>query len=188
MRFLPNGQPSSAGLRRRDAVTAILSLCLASCASTHVSGPPSAGAAAPLPSERLQASVEYSGNPDYLPRMLQGNGAGEARTPVFFRYAYDVSYDVPTESGLNVFNPLLIVGVPKSTDVVVVKGVLEVLKPGTVLKRYEHRLVLDKSKTLFSEGETLSEIRRKGLLLVRDHIDEQLVADDSFLRAAIADK
>jgi hypothetical protein len=42
-------------------------------------------------------------------------------------------------------------------------------------------VVLKKDKTVFSEGETLTEMRKKGLLLVRDQIDLQLVEDQQIL-------
>jgi hypothetical protein len=70
---------------------------------------------------------------------------------------------------------------PKGTDAVVVAGVLEIVKDGALLKRYEKSVVLKKDKTVFSEGETLTEMRKKGLLLVRDQIDLQLVEDQQIL-------
>jgi hypothetical protein len=42
--------------------------------------------------------------------------------------------------------------------------------------------MLDKTRTIFSEGETLSEIRKRGLLAVRDSIEAQMYADQDMLR------
>lgn len=169
----------------RTILFAALGLALAGCAATRVSE----SGIAPVNAERVakyRAGVEYAGNPDYLPRTIQADASASRR--VVFRYAHDVAYDVPGDHPAQLFNPLLIAGMAKSSDRVVVQGALDVLKDGALVKRYEKKLELGKDKTLFSEGETLSEIRRKGLLLVRDAIDQMLDADDAFLRAQLADR
>jgi hypothetical protein len=169
----------------RLLLVSTLCLVLAACAGTRVSES-NIVAVAPEHVARLRANVDYTGNADYLPRMVQPDAGAQKR--VVIRYSHDVSYYVPGENPAQLFNPLLIAGMAKSSDKIVVTGLLEVVKDGGVVRRYQKVLVLDKDKTLFSEGETLSEMRRKGLLLVRDAIDQMLAADEDALRALLAER
>lgn len=165
-------------MNRILVLIAALSLGIQGCSSTQVYGA-SEKAVQPSIQNRLLGRIEYSGNAEYLPRMLAADS--DSGSKAVYRYSYTVSYEAPGEHPLTVFNPLLIVGMPKGTDAVVVAGVLEIVKDGTLLKRYEKSVVLKKDKTVFSEGETLTEMRKKGLLLVRDQIDLQLVEDQQIL-------
>jgi hypothetical protein len=89
---------------------------------------------------------------------------------------------VPREHPAQIFNPFLIVGVPKSADTVVVRGTLELIRQSEVVKRYEKKLTLSKNKNVYNDGDTLTEIRKQGLLQVRDHIDRELLADQEQIR------
>jgi hypothetical protein len=164
------------------AFVVALPLGMQGCASTQVYGGDGKAVGSSI-AKPLLGKIEYSGNPEYLPRMLSADTGIENK--VIFRYSYTVSYEAPNEHPLTVFNPLLMLGMSKATDTVVVIGVLDIVKEGTLLKHYEKSLVLKKDKTVFSEGETLTDMRRKGLMLVRDHIDSQLVQDRAMLAPQI---
>jgi len=84
------------------------------------------------------------------------------------------------EHVLTVFNPLLIAGISKSEDSVFIGGQLKIYRGNQLLRKYEETVTLSKGKTLYSEGDTLTEIRKQGLLHVRDKIDEQVYADKAF--------
>ncbi len=99
-------------------------------------------------------------------------------------YQYEVSYNVEAETGWDLFNPFIVVGVPKSKDNVGVSGRLRLSVEGSgYSKDYDDAVVLDKKKFLFSEGDTLTEMRRSALIQLRDSIDQQLVKDKSTLSA-----
>ena len=111
---------------------------------------------------------------------------GVCRTPSWSHfdssYRYEVTYGrdaVP--QALSLFNPLLIIGFPIGADTVVVTAKLEVLKESTQVKTYTAVCILDKHRTIFSEGETLSELRKRGLLAVRDNIETQMYGDRDLL-------
>jgi hypothetical protein len=102
------------------------------------------------------------------------------------RYRYEVTYGRDAvHQALIFFNPLTIIGFPIGTDTVVVTAKLAVLKGNFQVKEYTAVCILDKHRTIFWEGETLSELRRRGLLAVRDNIETQMYGDrDLLLKAA----
>jgi hypothetical protein len=129
----------------------------------------------------LGGEIDYDGNKEYLPRTVTADAS--LGHPLILRYRYEVTYGrdaVPPVITAN--NPLTIVGFPIGADTVVVIGKLEILKGGAVVKTYSAVCMLDKTRTIFSEGETLSEIRKRGLLAVRDSIEAQMYADRDMLR------
>jgi hypothetical protein len=128
----------------------------------------------------LSGNIDYQGNADYLPRTVSAESHPGATLTL--RYRYEVTYGrdaVP--QALSLFNPLTIIGFPIGADTVVVTAKLEVLKESTQVKTYTAVCILDKHRTIFSEGETLSELRKRGLLAVRDNIETQMYGDRDLL-------
>jgi hypothetical protein len=129
----------------------------------------------------LGGEIDYDGNKEYLPRTV----TADARLghPLILRYRYEVTYGRDAlPPAIPALNPLTIYGFPTGADTVVVIGKLEILKGGSVVKTYSALCMLDKTRTIFSEGETLSKIRKRGLLAVRDSIEAQMYADRDMLR------
>lgn len=125
--------------------------------------------------------IDYEGNKEYLPRTISSDVSPE--NPLSLRYLYDVTYGRDAvHQALPLFNPLTIVGFPIGADTVVITGKLEILKGSSAVKTYSSMCVLDKHRTIFSEGETMSEIRKRGLLAVRDNIEAQMYLDRDLLR------
>jgi hypothetical protein len=163
------------------AITSVLvTLAASGCSSTHSSK-------APVP-ELLQQDVgwlcgqlTYDGsNPDYVPRVIRQVQESRARVS----YQYEVSYNVEAETAWDLFNPFIVVGVPKSKDNVGVSGRLRLsIEDSGYSKDYDDAVVLDKKKFLFSEGDTLTEMRRSALIQLRDSIDQRLLKDRSALSA-----
>jgi hypothetical protein len=119
--------------------------------------------------------VVYDGhNRDYLPLSLRNT---PDRKKVLIQYQYEVKYGVEDDTAFDLFNPLLLFGVPKSEDSVVVLGKLEIKNDSGFEKTYEEVIVLRKYKNIFSEGETLTDIRRKGLIQMRNKIDSAIAED-----------
>jgi hypothetical protein len=130
---------------------------------------------------KLGGKIDYDGNREYLPRTVSADADQGAL--LLLRYRYEVTYgrdSVPQV--LPLFNPLTMVGFPIGADTVVVTGNLEILKGSSLIKKYSSVCLLDKHRTIFSEGETMSEIRKRGLLAVRDNIEAQMYGDRDLLR------
>ena len=125
----------------------------------------------------IDAKIEYEGNRDYLPRSLKDSSGSSGISAV---YAYDVSYGTGKEHPLTVFNPLLITGMSKTEDRITVTGTLEFFNAGNLIRKYNESVTLTKNKTIYSEGETFTEMRRHGLLYVRNSIDKQIYNDRLF--------
>lgn len=146
------------------------------CSSTRISINP-AGEVSDINKSTLCGVVIYDGhNSDYLPLSLRDS---PNRSRVQINYQYEVKYDVEDDTAFDLFNPLLLMGMTKSEDNVVILGRLVINTDSGFEKTYEEVVILSKSKTIFSEGETLTDIRRKGLILMRDKIDAALSKDRS---------
>lgn len=122
--------------------------------SDRISVPPPSSAAPIAPF--VCGKLEYAGsNPEWLPRALRDVPSDAHRV---LRFEYE--------------------------DAIYVLGVLRISKDGEHIKDYRQQITLDKAKSIFSEGETLTEMRRQGLLRLRDVMDAALQADRSALAAA----
>lgn len=129
---------------------------------------------------QIAGNLACEGNTQYAPRCIVNN----PNTPstLTFQYKYLAMYgkhDIPNAVAL--FNPLTIVGFPTGENTLTVTGKLDVMKGGEILKTYTSTCVLEKTRNIFSEGETFSEIRKKGLFAIRDNIEAQLYQDREFL-------
>jgi hypothetical protein len=132
----------------------------------------------------LSGKIDYDGNVEYLPRTISSESHSE--TTLTLRYRYEVTYGRDSiEQVLYHYNPLTIVGFPIGADSVVVTAKLEVLQESSQIKTYTAMCVLDKRRTIFWEGESLSNLRKRGLLVVRENIEAQMYDDrDLLLKAA----
>jgi hypothetical protein len=159
----------------------VCALLFSGCAPNVVITPDIA--VAPCSDFSLRVSIDYDGNREYLPRTVSSDTDPEPLLTA--RYRYDVSYGRDaTNQVLPLFNPLTIVGFPIGADTVIVNGKLEIMKGDMPVKAYSAVCVLDKHRTIFSEGETMTEIRKRGLLAVRDNIETQMYGDRDLLRKA----
>lgn len=158
--------------------------CLAAC-ETQVTLTPTMSAQAP-PACVIAAPLSYDGQPAYLPQAISAQPAAEPATTVL-RYSYDAQYNAKQQvTALQPFNPLLIVGFPTGSNAITVSGLLEVLRDGTPVRAYAAACALKRTSTVFSEGETLTAMRRRALFLVRDNISAQVCRDQQGLRALLA--
>jgi hypothetical protein len=127
----------------------------------------------------VRGMLEYDGNRDYLPRTIKDDSG---QTVISFIYQYQITYGrdkIP--QALPLFNPLTIVGFPIGENTIAVTGNLKVLKGKEVIKSYTATCGLEKVRSIFSEGDTFSELRKIGLLTVRDNIELQMYQDRDFL-------
>jgi hypothetical protein len=159
----------------------LLSLIFSACAPHIVITPDLA--IVPSNDFSLGGKIDYEGNTEYLPRTVSAESHPGATLTL--RYRYEVTYGRDAvHQALPLFNPLTIVGFPIGADSVVVTAKLEVLKGSFQVKEYTAVCVLDKYRTIFSEGESLSELRKRGLLAVRENIETQMYGDRDLLLKA----
>ena len=131
----------------------------------------------------LSGNIDYAGNVEYLPRTISSESHPGAM--LILRYRFEVTYGRDSvEQILYHYNPLTIVGFPIGADTVVVTAKLEVLKGEAPVKTYTAVCVLDKRRTIFWEGESLSELRKRGLLAIRENIETQMYGDRDLLLKA----
>jgi len=161
----------------RGTLILILAILQTGCAATKYSDGGSANVLKIPPPYQITAQVNYDNNPAYLPRSLVRASSGSS---LVADYVYEVNYGMGHEHALTVFNPLLIAGMSKTEDSVIIGGQLKIYRGDQLLRKYEETVTLSKRKTLYSEGDTMTEIRKQGLLHVRDKIDEKVYADKVF--------
>lgn len=132
----------------------------------------------------IRAPVRYDGKAEYLPGALTVDQTASER-PVF-HYAYEAQYglkEIPP--GIMLVNPLTLFGFPTGSDNVVVTGYLDLVRDQTTLRSYAAAAAMKRTGTVFSEGETFTEMRRRGLLLVRENISRQLCKDQAAIEALL---
>lgn len=128
---------------------------------------------------RINGEIIYEGNKEYLPRML----IDKTDSDFAFQYTYNAVYgkhDVPDIVAF--LNPLNLVGFPTGGNTLTVAGKLDILREKEVVKSYIATCVLEKTRSLLFEGETFSEMRKKGLIAVRDNIEVQIYQDRDILK------
>jgi hypothetical protein len=74
-------------------------------------------------------------------------------------------------------NPLHLIGLPTGTSSVSIIGRLDVMRDGSVVRSFAAVVTMQRSASMFTEGETFTDMRHRGLLLVRDNISVQVCAD-----------
>jgi hypothetical protein len=129
---------------------------------------------------RIKGKIVYQGNREYLPKTIMDDPNSVSALTI--RYEYDVTYgrdDV--HQALPLFNPLTIIGCPIGEDTLAACGKLEILQGEKSLKSYAACCAFQKTRGLFYEGDTFSELRKKGLLEVRNNIEMQMYQDRDFL-------
>lgn len=136
---------------------------------------------------RIGGRVICEGNREYLPRIINDEPVSDSK--LTFQYTYNALYgkhDIPEVIAL--FNPLSIVGFPTGENTLTIIGKLDILKEKEVVKSYIATCILEKTRNLLSEGETFSEMRKKGLIAVRDNIEVQVYQDRDLLKKLLTDK
>ncbi len=133
----------------------------------------------------IHAPLRYEGKPEYLPTALI---AAPGTSALVVRYRYEAQYGLKeTNFFLTAVNPLTLVGFPTGSNDVVVTGHVEVLRGETTLRSYAAAAALTRSSTVFYEGESFTDMRRRGLLLVRDNLSHQLCQDQPLLTGMLAE-
>lgn len=175
-------------MTRRSSAQATLwiasCLALPGCATEVVITPQLADKS--TPKCQIHAAVRYDGKPDYLPSALVPDSSASGISVI--RYSYEAQYGLKEFSPiLLLVNPLVLVGFPTGNDNLVVTGRVDVVRGDTTLRSYAAAAAMKRSATVFYEGETFTEMRRRGLLLVGDNLSQQLCKDQETLVTLLND-
>jgi hypothetical protein len=133
-------------------------------------------AASVAPGCTVFGHVSYEGNRDYLPEVLMDDP--DRPIDSVLRYTHEDHYgrnDVP--AGIQLVNPLHLVGMPTGSSSLSILARLDILRGGAIVRSFAAVATMERSQSMFSEGETFTEMRRKGLLLVKKNISAQVCAD-----------
>ena len=167
------------GGRLTLAAVALL-LTIAGCSTTSMVVAPSMDVLSSGDGFRLRGQLEFDGNRDYLPRTIADTPSPSGLT---FRYAYAVTTDSERTSifGL-MFAPAPVLGIPgvMGGDELGAVAQLEIRRRGDA-KTYAATAVVKKKPTMFDEGQTFTEMRRRALIAVRDSIEAQMIRDREIL-------
>lgn len=130
--------------------------------------------AQPIGEFRIPARIVFDGNRDYLPRVLE---EGPARADgLVVDYRYQVVHKNTDIDAIALFNPLSIVGFPSGSNELTLLAELKILRQGTLLKDYRAACTIEQQTGLWS-FRTVTDMRREGLIALRDNIESQLVRD-----------
>ena len=128
----------------------------------------------------LGGPITFDGKREDLPRTITEAPISENELRI--RYSHnEIQQRNDSLELLALFNPLSLVGFPTGGTQSTVTGKLDILKGTEVLKAYTATCILEVTRTIFSDGESFSELRRKGLVAVRDNIEAQMFQDKEFL-------
>lgn len=135
---------------------------------------------------QIHAPVRYEGKQDYLPAALVPDPGASATTEI--RYSFEAQYGLKEFNPIAVIvNPLIVIGFPTGGDNLVVTGRVDVVRGDTTLRSYAAAAAMKRSSTVYYEGETFTEMRRRGLLLVGENLSQQLCKDADALGALLND-
>jgi hypothetical protein len=158
-------------------------VALAGCAAS-VSVTPTVGTKTAVC--QIRATVHTDGKAEYVPGVLVQDASAPAATVV--KYSFDAQYGLNEYNAFVVaVNPLSLVGFPTGSDNMVVTGRIDLLRKETVVRTYAAAASMKRSPTIFGEGETFTDMRRRGLMLVRDNLSIQLCQDQAALTTLLAE-
>jgi len=157
-----------------------LALLVAGCATEmHVRpevGPIPAGAVS------ISANVVFDGNRDYLPRNLQQNTSNPAGITVYYRY--EAAYGTKDLGAAALYDPFTIFGLPTGKDIPTIYAELRIQRGPQILKACQSACQVVQRSNLWTNL-TQTELRRDGLLAVRDNIESQLAQGQEFLASLV---
>lgn len=156
---------------------------LAGCAATVSVTPKVSEKAAVC---QIRATVQFDGKPEYVPGVLIGDAS--VHSAARFLYSFEAQYGLDEYNAFFVaVNPLSLVGFPTGSDNLVVTGRIDLLRGETIVRSYAAAASMKRTPTIFGEGETFTDMRRRGLLLVKENLSAQLCQDQSTLTPLLSE-
>ncbi len=127
----------------------------------------------------VSGKIDYSGNRDYLPNTIAEDNL--QHSDIIIKYEHSVSYGgtTPGTDLITAFIPTTLLGTPTGNNELFIQGKLEIYKSSTIIKSYIAECVVEKSRSVWS-GIDYSELRRRGLLAIKENIEMQMMSDKNF--------
>jgi hypothetical protein len=173
---------SEGGVARRALLLALMAgvlLGVLACGTELTVSPPVA--VSRVPTTVLTGRLLYSGEPQYVPRVLRNR----EDSPALFVYSaqsFTERKSLPVLGGG--LNPLSIFGFPTGTSTVTANARLEIRLGSRSLATYGATARAQRARTLYgSDG--LEELTRRALFAVRDNLEAQLINDLQGLSQAL---
>lgn len=133
--------------------------------------------------ECFQGKVVYDGNQLYLPRTI--NDCKTEVSDIEYVYKYDIKYlATPAAAELGAaFIPTTIVGTPTGHDLVKVEVSLDITACTKRIRKFEASCELRSYRGVFAGATDNYSLRKQCLLLARDNIEQQMLAEQSLLES-----
>jgi hypothetical protein len=135
----------------------------------------------------MYGPIDYDRNWNYVPRTISNRKDG---SDLSFKYAYHVKYGASTmvqEMG-TLFIPSTIFGSPTGKSDVEVTAKLDVIKNSSIIKSYLSVCYVSKIQGVMTGGINFTELRKKGLMAVKENIEHQMIQDKEFLLSLTTDQ
>ena len=128
----------------------------------------------------LYGKVNYEGNWNYVPKTISNKTADNSSFS--FDYAYNILYGGTSvnQDIVTAFIPTTLIGTPTGKSDVQVRAKLDVFDGSTIVKSYVAACNILAPRGIFTGGNDLTEVRRRGLMAVKENIESQMVQDKDF--------
>jgi hypothetical protein len=163
---------------RARALSLLLLFVVVGCSTMSVTPDLATGEKAPV---LIKGQIQYDGNRLYLPRTISEGDPSEYG--LRFRYTTSETQDRSSWDIIALFNPFSVLGFPTGRRNSTVTGNLEILRDTDVVKSYKASCLQEAYRGIYY-GESFSDLRRSGLVAVRDNIEAQMSQDRELLEKA----
>jgi hypothetical protein len=120
----------------------------------------------------LHGRIEYHGNQTYLPRTVAPSPSASEQA-LTLRYETTEIQEPSDWDVIALFNPFSLIGFPTGHRSSTVKATLDILENGNLLQSYAATSEQDAIRGIYY-GASFSELRRQGLIAVRNSIEAQM--------------
>lgn len=127
----------------------------------------------------LKANVIFDGNPVYIPRTIVNCKDSD----IEINYEYKIFYD-----GTNLnreiiagLMPTTILGLPTGGDDILVVAKLDIRQRQNLIKSYSAEALVTRPRSIFLGGVNKTALREKGLLAVKENLENQMIHDHELL-------
>lgn len=124
----------------------------------------------------LRGTIVYEGKQDYLPRTIAEGGTPD----VSFHYRYSVDH---SRKDNLLIGPRVGVVQQAGWKYAAIEAILEILNGATIVKSYVAKADVSVRDSEFAES--MSNMRQRGILAVRDNIEAQMCSDKAELCALV---
>ena len=136
----------------------------------------------------LRGKVTYEGNWDYVPKTISNQSADNGS--LSFNYAYNVLYGgtAMQQDIVAILLPTTMLGAPTGESDVQVRAKLDVMNGSNLIKSYIAACNMTRPRGVFTGGTNFTEIRKRGLMAVKENIELQMVQDRDFWNSFLNNK